>query len=1313
MVEEFCYVHWIKDIEIAATRGGFMSDPDSSRQQPQTKPQTTWLLLVCLLLAIAVGAFLATRRFNRQGGEPRDSDAGTGAGDPIAEQLELTRQALAATENLEMAQADGWWSQLLQQSPQDVSIALNRALHRVLRVDQLSAQATNTSLDEAARRAARQQLSADGISGAREAIDDFAKLAADPVLAMWLRTRVDLQEASLLPGSMTKSLRRKVYDQLAEAITGEIGKRPSAIILGGTLMQVVEQMEDPIDGLSEDVLKSATRSISALSDQHADNLYFALRAARLNIAGQNKEASRFVQRGNELARAIEPSIRRETQPIGVTPDQLVAQIVDAIEAGKWDEADNRMLLWFNVLNSTEIVKTDRRRASPHPLDQLSFDSLRRLSAEMVRKKPLDRGSAEFAFTPSPLAGSAGATLLQTIDFDLDLDPDLVSVTDDGTLQLWSNDGAGGWSLAGQLKLDMQPTGLLVADMFLVDSSDPDRLRASHGADAGADVAASGAEPDYGAAVRHNTFQNLVAFGTAGVRLIRVDGRESATPQGRLQLVDSTSGLEDVGEVTAAVAGDLDADGDLDVVLATRETGIRLFANRGNRTFFEVPRGDQPSPAEDPVTGLAIADLDRDLDLDVVTVRAEGGRVGMLENLLHLQFRERLFAEIVSVPGASTIAAEDLDGNVSWDLIVGGSGGTAIVFSQTADAGAWTVERVETSDQPASHSITADFDNDSWMEVLAIDSQQASICRVGPWGLGPWQPLAGTASPGSLVVADFDRDGLPDVSAIQDGQVSVLNNRSAAPGHHLDVRFKGIDDNATGRVNHFAIGSVLELRFGPHYRARIVTSPATHFGTDGFVKASSIRAILPNGLTQTIRDPNIDSLVEEEQTLKGSCPYLYAWDGEKFVFQTDCLWAAPLGLQVARGVVAQDRPWEYLKLDGTHIKPRGDRYEFRITEELWEVAYFDKLALSVVDHPSDVEVWTNEKVGPAEIALPTIFAFASGDLRPLRKAIDTSGRDVTAKLAAADRDFVQGFDRRLRQGLCPPHWIDLDFGDDVSQHVGSSKIYLVLTGWILPTDTSLNIQIDQNPDLGPIEFPSVWVPDAAEAGGWRTAIPFMGFPGGKTKTIVVDLSQVLRADDPRVRIRTSAQIYWDSARLAIQSQPAEFRSEPLRLLSAEVAFHGFSQAIRQDATQPETYDYQRSSTTPRWPPLAGQLTRFGDCTELVQDWDDAMVVISSGDELQVEFSLPAADLPAGWQRDFVLHSIGWDKDADLNTLSGQSIGPLPYREMTAYPPPAGDEARTQRLEELNRPHRQRSQLFRSFWYRAGSAETARFLNLSQL
>ncbi len=35
----------------------------------------------------------------------------------------------------------------------------------------------------------------------------------------------------------------------------------------------------------------------------------------------------------------------------------------------------------------------------------------------------------------------------------------------------------------------------------------------------------------------------------------------------------------------------------------------------------------------------------------------------------------------------------------------------------------------------------------------------------------------------------------------------------------------------------------------------------------------------------------------------------------------------------------------------------------MTEELWEAGYFDKVQLIAVDHPADVEIYTNEKVGP--------------------------------------------------------------------------------------------------------------------------------------------------------------------------------------------------------------------------------------------------------------------------------------------------------------------------------------------------------------
>ena len=47
------------------------------------------------------------------------------------------------------------------------------------------------------------------------------------------------------------------------------------------------------------------------------------------------------------------------------------------------------------------------------------------------------------------------------------------------------------------------------------------------------------------------------------------------------------------------------------------------------------------------------------------------------------------------------------------------------------------------------------------------------------------------------------------------------------------------------------------------------------------------------------------------------------------------------------------------------------------------------------------------------------------------------------------------------------------------------------------------------------------------------------------------------------------------------------------------------------------------------------------------------------------------LENGWVRDFILSSDGWDKDGDINTLLSQSIEPLPFHGMSAYPYPEGE------------------------------------------
>ncbi len=1274
----------------------------SSKRRDAAKKGPPWGFVVVGLLIVT----LASTIFVIRGRDPGGDDGGDGPGPVPADSepmMELTRAALSATENLETAEAEAAWAEVFGRSPQDKSVALNRALNRVLRVDTLAAQAMNSSLEDADKQAARAQLPS-AIDSVRTAIGDYVAASGDSVLGLWLDSRIDLLEASLLPRSMTKSLREKIYHRLAEAVAGEMGKSPRSIVLAGPLTEVLGALEDPIDGLPEELRGSAATALDHLSNQNPGNLFVAIGAARLNISAEKANAITLVLRTQELAKAIEPSLLRQTKPIGLTPDELVAEITAAIATERWADADRQMLLWFNVLNPTELVKADRRRASPHPLDRLSFDSLRRLSAEVSQSSPAKKETIPIAFESIEIVDAANTRLIRPVDFDLDLDDDLATISDDGRLHLWNNDGSGGWTAAGDVMLDIRATVLIAVDLFMVDGSDPKRIKTEP------ESSSSGKE-EYASVYRHNTFPSLVALGDEGVRLVGIDGRKSTPAADRLHIIDTDTGLEDLRSVTAAIAGDLEGDGDLDLVVATQNNGIRLFVNRGNRTFFEVTEIGGDFQQGDPVAAMAIVDLDRDLDLDVVTVHPKSGRVGLLENLLHLQFRHRVLKEIPPISKAGFVAVADIDANVSWDLIIGGEKNSTIVFSQTADAGSWTVDRVETKELPLTEAVVADFDNDSWSDVLNSSSGSTTVSRMGPWGFDtPLEVDPSTATQTSH--ADFNADGKVDYVSLR-GQSPVVNiNRTESLGHFMTVRFKGIDDNAasSGRVNHFAIGSVLELRFGPHYRSAVITSPSTHFGLGAFEKASSLRVVLPNGLTQTIRDPSVNALVEEEQKLKGSCPYLYAWDGEKFVFMTDCLWAAPLGLQVARGVVAKDRPWEYLKVDGRNVKPRDGRYEFRITEELWEVAYIEKIAMSAIDRPVDVEVWTNEKVGPGEIATPTVFAFRKDDLHPLEHAMDTAGRDVTDQLLDTDRDFVQGFDRRLRQGLCPPHHIDLDFGDldSLSSAPASGTVHLLLTGWILPTDTSLNIQIDQNPNLPAIEFPSVWVPDTNELGGWRKAIPYMGFPGGKTKTIVVDVTKIIDAADPRLRIRTSAQIYWDSAKIAIQNEPATVRVHELDLLSAEVAYRGFSARQNNGEKQPESYDYHDVIQSAIWPPLRGRLTQLGDCVALVRDWDDSMAVISSGDEIRFSFSVPPSPIPDRWQRDFVLHCVGWDKDADLNTLAGQTIGPLPFRRMMSYPPTAVEATAAGRVQQINHRHRSREQSFRSFWYRGGQPKPSRFL-----
>ena len=104
-------------------------------------------------------------------------------------------------------------------------------------------------------------------------------------------------------------------------------------------------------------------------------------------------------------------------------------------------------------------------------------------------------------------------------------------------------------------------------------------------------------------------------------------------------------------------------------------------------------------------------------------------------------------------------------------------------------------------------------------------------------------------------------------------------------------------------------------------------------------------------------------------------------------------------------MAPTRAWEYLRIPGERLTPTDGSYWIQLTEELWEAGYFDKVELIAVDHPADIEIYSNEKVGPPDIAEFKIHTVR--ERRYPRAAVDQRGNDLRPQLRALRRRFREG------------------------------------------------------------------------------------------------------------------------------------------------------------------------------------------------------------------------------------------------------------------------------------------------------------------
>jgi Flp pilus assembly protein TadD len=754
---------------------------------------------------------------------------------------------------------------------------------------------------------------------------------------------------------------------------------------------------------------------------------------------------------------------------------------------------------------------------------------------------------------------------------------------------------------------------------------------------------------------------------------------------RFEDVTARAGVAALNGARRGLFVDLDHDGDLDLLLAGTES-LALYRNNADGSFTLLPSAGAPGGHD-----AAYADLDDDGRVDLLVVGGAGA-AGVLRGDAVRGFVRT--ADTAQGPGP--VAAGDYDNDGAIDAYWGGTG-----LWRNTGAGRLTRDaRAGVTARSGGTAWFVDYDNDGWLDLLTANDRGAALFHNT--GSGRFEDRTAILPPdvrvgriGPVIVSDLDGDGDQDILLGDAHGVRFLRNDGG--NAHLGMRIQLTAlRTGSGKNNTFGIGSRVEVRAGELYQTRVVTDRLTQIGLGTHLKADVLRVQWPNGVPQTIYFPGTDADVLELQQLKGSCAFLYTWDGTRFRFVTDIMWQSalgmPLGIMGKReggsggGAIAYapaGASLEYVRIPGEALQPRNGRYVIQVTEELWETAYLDQLRLLAVDHPDSVAVYVDERFPPAGGGALRLFQVVRP--RPPLSAVDERGVDVLAELREHDFRYVANLTPERYQGLTEPHALTLE----LDARAGAPGTHLFLRGWIFPSDASINVALSHQHRLKP-ELPVLEVRDAR--GRWVSR-GTIGFPAGKDKTMVIDLAGIFPTPDRRVRIRTSMQVYFDQAFVAEEStghrSPLSPSTTILEPLTADLHYRGFSRMYRRGGRDgPHWFTYEDVTSQSPWRPITGRATRFGDVRPLLEHSDDQYVIMVPGDETTVEFDATGLAQPRpGWQRTFLLYSNGWIKDSDLNTAHGTTVEPLPYHAIRSYPYAPGDaypadSARQRYLREYN-------------------------------
>lgn len=692
--------------------------------------------------------------------------------------------------------------------------------------------------------------------------------------------------------------------------------------------------------------------------------------------------------------------------------------------------------------------------------------------------------------------------------------------------------------------------------------------------------------------------------------------------------------------TAVAALDLDDDRDIDLVLAADGSApIAILNDRLGRFHsinLEVPNRPEA------ISGLLVTDLDKD-------GRADLGVLATSEPL-------KLWINTTARPKAGVEVGGE---KVTWKR-------------WPSDARNWR------------SAVAADLDLDTWPDLLGLvgdgdgpgldwarnesDRLATKALALSP-GTDPAKPSTG------LAYSDMLGDPLPDLVLIADG-VPPRIATNLGNGHHwlaLDLAGRWKVYPAPMRTNPQGLGTRVALEgqgLKVNYDHTTIEAGLAQsvvpviLGLGPAPTSALLRLRWPDGTMQCELNVTADKVmrVVEHNRKTGSCPVLFTWNHDKFECIGDFLGGGGLGYLVAPGTYGAPDRDESVAIRSDQLRPEHGVYRLVVTEPMDECSYLDKLTLSIIDRPDNVNVAPDERFAP-EGPRPTGEVMSWRTAIQPAKSTDLKGRELTDTLRRWDRRTADEFASRNGWiGYAEPHGIVLDFEDRLRRFGKDEPLVLCLAGWVEYPYSQTNYAAATA--AVPLQPPVI--ERQRVDGTWEVIELNAGYPAGLPRLTTLDLTGKLAGPSCVIRVRTTMECYWDQAFVAVREPDLPVQILTLPVARAQLAERGYLREYSPDGRLPLLYDYERVDPAPL-ARMEGNLTRLGDVAGLLQTDDDQLCVIGPGDEIQIEFDAKLApNLPEGWTRSYVLNSIGYCKDADPFTSSGDSVGPLPWRGMPTYP-----------------------------------------------